>query len=471
MAFTQPGQPNQTFGLGYDQTGTGFANGVGRLTSTTHPNGSTSYSYDQQGRVLTDTQTVNAAAGANSAAISNKVTYGYDLGGNITSMAYPSGRVVTVSYTAGQPTAISLAQNANGSPTPLLASITFSPFGGPLSWQQMTTAGAVTKSRVYDTAGRLVRYQLGGFVRDITYDAADRITNYTHYDVTTGTATTASSALDQGFGYDNLGRITSVSAGSASWSITYDANGNRTGVTLNGTPSAYTVSATSNQLQATSSPARSFGYDAAGNTTSDSGGSSAGYTSTYDASGRLATLTRAGATTTFSYDGMGRRVRKFSDSGSSSTVLFAYDQAGQLIGEYDSNGTPLREYVYLGNTPVAMFTPDPANSANPPLIYFIDTDHLNTPRVVTDASNQLRWRWMAEPFGTTAPETNPQGIGAFTQNLRFPGQYADQETGLSYNAARDYDSTTGRYVQSDPIGLNGGGSIPMRMWMAIPCLL
>jgi len=102
-----------------------------------------------------------------------------------------------------------------------------------------------------------------------------------------------------------------------------------------------------------------------------------------------------------------------------------------------------------------MFTPDTV-ATNPPLVYYFHTDHLDTPRVVTDTSSNLRWRWLAEPFGTTAPETNPASLGAFTQNLRFPGQYADQETGLSYNLFRDFDSSTGRYVQSDPIGLGGG---------------
>jgi RHS repeat-associated protein len=41
-------------------------------------------------------------------------------------------------------------------------------------------------------------------------------------------------------------------------------------------------------------------------------------------------------------------------------------------------------------------------------------------------------------------------------NLRFPGQYADVETGLNYNYYRDYDPATGRYIESDPIGLRGG---------------
>jgi RHS repeat-associated protein len=133
-----------------------------------------------------------------------------------------------------------------------------------------------------------------------------------------------------------------------------------------------------------------------------------------------------------------------------------YGQGGELNGEYDSTGKAIREYVWLGSTPVAVFTPDPASATNPPLTYFIHADHIDTPRIIVDKSNNLRWRWLAEPFGTTAPENNPAGLGAFTFNLRFPGQYFDQATGLNQNWFRDYDAGIGRYAQSDPIGLNGG---------------
>ncbi|NKI92718.1 RHS repeat-associated core domain-containing protein [Rhizobacter sp. SG703] len=73
-----------------------------------------------------------------------------------------------------------------------------------------------------------------------------------------------------------------------------------------------------------------------------------------------------------------------------------------------------------------------------------------------DRGNQMRWHWLAEPFGTTAPANNPSGLGVFTQNLRFPGQYADAESGLWYNYFRSYDPSRGGYPQPDPTGLAGG---------------
>lgn len=85
-------------------------------------------------------------------------------------------------------------------------------------------------------------------------------------------------------------------------------------------------------------------------------------------------------------------------------------------------------------------------------VHFFHTDHLGTPIAMTDASQQITWRATYEPFG--AARIDP--TSTVEMNIRFPGQYYDGESGLYYNYFRDYDPGTGRYVQSDPIGLNGG---------------
>ncbi|HET7831988.1 MAG TPA: RHS repeat-associated core domain-containing protein, partial [Gallionella sp.] len=93
-----------------------------------------------------------------------------------------------------------------------------------------------------------------------------------------------------------------------------------------------------------------------------------------------------------------------------------------------------------------------------PQVYYIHTDHLDTPRTITDASGTVVWQWdNTDPFGANVPNENPGGAGQFTFNLRFAGQYADRETGLHYNFHRDgYNPAIGAYTQFDPIGLGGG---------------
>jgi len=66
------------------------------------------------------------------------------------------------------------------------------------------------------------------------------------------------------------------------------------------------------------------------------------------------------------------------------------------------------------------------------------------------------WTWNSDPFGTDAANPNPAGIGTFAYNLRFPGQVFDGQAGLHYNTFRDFDPAVGRYVESDPLGLDAG---------------
>jgi RHS repeat-associated protein len=93
-------------------------------------------------------------------------------------------------------------------------------------------------------------------------------------------------------------------------------------------------------------------------------------------------------------------------------------------------------------------------------VYYIHSDHLETPREITNEQNQTVWKNppLTEPFGSTPVDEDPDSDGqTFTFNLRFPGQYYDQETGTHYNYYRDnYRPDFGRYGQSDPIGLAGG---------------
>lgn len=146
------------------------------------------------------------------------------------------------------------------------------------------------------------------------------------------------------------------------------------------------------------------------------------------------------------------------------TVLANQQQNGgqwQLLGRFDlapgqatitltddANGYVIADAIQLTQI-----------SASGPKLYYLHTDHLDTPRAVTDETNKVVWRNLPlnEPFGNNPPEEDPDGDGQdFTMNLRFPGQYADKETNTNYNYFRDYDPNTGRYVQSDPIGLAGG---------------
>ena len=102
--------------------------------------------------------------------------------------------------------------------------------------------------------------------------------------------------------------------------------------------------------------------------------------------------------------------------------------------------------------------------------YAVHSDHLNTPRKLTQANGQTAWQWAYSAFGdeqptiaakrftseTTNPNTGATSTPEVTFNLRYPGQYFDKETKLHYNYYRSYDSRTGRYTQGDPIGLDGG---------------
>ncbi|MEP7246850.1 MAG: RHS repeat-associated core domain-containing protein, partial [Gammaproteobacteria bacterium] len=175
-----------------------------------------------------------------------------------------------------------------------------------------------------------------------------------------------------------------------------------------------------------------------------------GRTFGYNAAGRMVAATNGSVVTTFVYNALGQRIKK---STGGVATFYSYDESGHLIGEYDASGTPLQEIVWLEDIPVASVRLEPCGLS----VFYIHTDHLNTPRRITRRSTaQAVWQWESDPFGSSPPNENPSGLGTFNFNLRFPGQYFDSETSLSYNYFRDYDSVVGRYLESDPTGLQGG---------------
>ncbi|WP_175597049.1 RHS repeat protein [Peristeroidobacter soli] len=410
-AFSSGSTTDQTLTYTYD-AGT---YGKGRLTGVSDADHSLSWTYDDQGRVLTAGQVVGS--------VSKTTSYSY-ANGLRQSMTTPSGQVISYSYTDGKITGISV----NG--TVLISNALYDPFGPVRQW---TWSNGSLSVRTFDQDGKVTQIDSAG-LKTYSYDDAFRITGITD---------TTDSALSWTYGYDDLDRLTSGSKTGTTLGYTYDANGNR--LTQTGTgASTFTVAANSNRLTSTSGAlARTYGYDNAGNTTSFTG-----ITFTYNNRGRMKSSTKSGVTTNYTYNALGQLIKK------GTSTLYYYDEAGHIIGIYTGSGALTEEIVWLGDTPIISLRPKVGGGIN---IYNIHTDHLNTPRLIVGSVNPgVRWRWDADPFGGGTVSNNPSGVGVFNFDLRFPGQIAMAETGLNYNYLRDYDPNTGRYIQSDPIGLRAG---------------
>jgi RHS repeat-associated protein len=111
-----------------------------------------------------------------------------------------------------------------------------------------------------------------------------------------------------------------------------------------------------------------------------------------------------------------------------------------------------RDYVWTDTSPLAQINVNGSNQANDTIDY-LHTDTMGTPRLASDANQQIVWRWKWDAFGDRQVKASSTLI---EMNLRYPGQYYDTETGLFYNWNRYYDPSTGRYGRSDPLGLTAG---------------
>ena len=437
-----PAHPALNVTYTYDQA-TPIVNGpvcanIGHRTTMTDASGSTAWCYTNRGRIREVRQYIHSTA----------YTYGftYSPGDRVTWQQYPSGFQLNYHLDGdGRISAISYRQQlgpygsyTNTTLAPLITSVSYLPFGPVSGYTWASNNQQLTRS--YDANYALTDLTGSALNLHFQRNALGQI-------VAEGNSAGANPASET-YQYDPLARLTEVD-GSAGMEqhYTYNASGDRTGKTVAGQATQmYGYVGGTHQLTTVGSTARTV--DAAGNTTALTAPNGSLVGLGYDDSNRLTTVTRSGQTiASYQYNGMGDRVWR---SVTPAAVATVYDpnHSGQLFGEYPQ-GTDYREYVYLDGIPVASAT-DAGQQA--PQINYLYADALNTVRMVTNEQGvaYAQWPWLNNAFGEQAVS------GSGIDNLRFPGQYYDAETGLSNNGYRTYDPNSGRYLQSDPIGLAGG---------------
>ena len=311
-----------------------------------------------------------------------------------------------------------------GTTTTVVNNITYEPFGPAISWDY---GNGLTADLPVDSDYR-IESVTHGTMMDVgyLYDDADNILDFDDL----------LSTYDEDFVYDDLNRLTDVDGDYGIWTFQYDATGNRTYATQGLLSDTYSYISGGNRLSIiVGDHAASYTYDANGNVIDDGT-----YDYFYGDDNRLYRIDDAGGTiATYTHNARGERVKK--DTGL--VTYYHYDVSGRLLAEIDGSGNTIREYVYLEDRPVAFLDGS--------TIYYIHGDHLGTPHVVTNGAQTVVWQARYKPFGETNVVINTVAL-----NLRYPGQYLDAEVGLHYNYFRDYDPSTGRYIQPDPIGLRGG---------------
>lgn len=429
----------------YDQSRYGRLDSV---VSASNYGVDTSYGYDNYDWVTQKTQTNKALATWGVPQTSLTVKYSYSPAGKLTQITMPSGRNIKYKYnSAGQ--LIGIDKNS----TYMLSNITYNAAGQMTGWTWFNNSGTYTmayntsKSNLIteitnkDTAGN-INYRL---VYDFDHDG--RIIKMTR-----------NNGLVDSFAYDNNNQILTESRKNGSSSVynityTYDANGNRKSLTSTGTVPGGISSASYNYSGNTLS-----GYSKNGSTQSTGYTGNAElvlseHTPQYDYAGRRNRETPADSSKEryMAYNDKNERTLKSHESGGwgNTAIQYVYDEDSHLLGEYDKDGNTLVEYIWLGDKPVVVLF---GNGTDISRFDYIVTDAQNTPHrlVYRGTASTLDWSWDSTAFG----EGNP--TGSITFNLRFPGQYYDVDSGQFYNHNRYYNPELGRYMEPDPIGLEGG---------------
>ncbi|MFV8784428.1 RHS repeat domain-containing protein [Microbulbifer sp. SA54] len=248
------------------------------------------------------------------------------------------------------------------------------------------------------------------------------------------------SANDEQFGYDGVGNRTDYATGEVE-----GTGGEAAGTEFIPSSSEVLDYNDHNQLTAiTGDDPASFQYSDNGHTTQKvQGGVTWDYR--YNHEERLIAVDKNAQTVgEYQYNPYGQRIRKQTDS----ATYFLYNEEG-MGAEYDAGGNLIKEYHFKPGMP--WMTEPLFQRVASGEVYYYQNDHLGTPQRMVDKSGAVVWEARYEAFGKA--EILAETVG---NNLRFPGQYFDVESGLHWNLFRDYSPGLGRYIQTDPIGLKGG---------------
>jgi len=414
----------------YDQSNCGVS--TGRLCQTIDETGTTNYQYDAWGNITTQ---VKQELGK-----TYTTSYQYDAANRVTQMTYPNGRVVNYQRDViGRVTGVTTT--ALGVTSTVISNRTYRADGTVTGH---TLGNGLQETRTYDLQGRVTSIDLVGVeARQYTYDANGNI------------LTIDRPSEDRYFRYDELDRVTRDKKGPNGTSVpnypySYDENGNR----LTRGNRNYQYSPNSNVM--TNDGYATVQRDAVGNTLSYFGNRNF----TYSESNRLRTTSQRGnLKASYYYNAQGQRTQKVRDNGKAD--VFHYDVAGNLIMRSSERSNPHEDYIWVDNE-LVKFTQTTGRASTGGILTiktntFVTTDHLMTPMLGTKEDQTLVWRWDSDAFHLKRPNFDPDGdnqkVNLF---IGFPGQYYDQESQLYYNWNRYYDARSGRYVTSDPIGLDGG---------------
>src|SRR6185437_11105877 len=403
------------------------ANGIGHLTGLADQAGSVLYSYDSLGRLSNETRTI--------AGISKSMSYDYHLGGSLKALHYPSGASVT--YAPDSAGRVSQVED-NGNSINYISGVTYEADGQMAGF---VSGGAITSSFTYNMRLQPVNMSASTAnqtVFSIGYDF--HLFNKDNGNVWT-IANLRDNQRDQSFTYDALNRLVSarnagtdcnvgtVNSKTAYWgnSYVYDAWGNLIGknITKCGAENLPLTALVNNQLSG-------YGYDAAGNMTTDPTDNVSAF---YDPENRIARATTIQGVFTYSYDGDGNRVEK---SGSGTGALYWYMTPG-VVAESDLTGNLKSEYIFLNGQRVAR-----RDFGSPSGVFYYFSDHLRTASVITDSAGNIKSDSDYYPWGGELQFTNTD-----SNRYKFTGKERDSESGLDYFGARFYSSGLGRFITPD----------------------